>query len=68
MLLLRSRVEACGFGRIFAKVSRVGFVGFLGQRVGGVGGDWYTDTPNTISTRAVFLGFYSTFVMADHLI
>ena len=26
------------------------------------------DTPNNISTRAVLLGIYSTFVMADHLI
>ena len=49
-------------------MSRVGSVGFPGQRIGGVGGDWYTDTPNNISTRAVLLGIYSTFVMADHRI
>ena len=29
-----------------------------------MGGDWYTDTPNNISTKAVLLGIYSTFVMA----
>ena len=35
---------------------------------GGRGGDGYTDTPNNVSTRAVLLGIYSTFAMADHLI
>ena len=39
---------------------------------GGVGGDaddiGYTDTPNNISTRAVLLGIYSTFVIADPLL
>ena len=68
MLLLTSGPQTCGFSRIFVKVSRVGSVGFPGQRIGGVVGDWYTDTPNNISTRAVLLGIYSTFVMADHLI
>ena len=40
---------------------------------GGVGGGddddiGNTDTPNTISTRAVLLGIYSTFAMVDPLI
>ena len=47
-------------------------MGGLGGGGGGGGDDddiihCYTDTPNNISTRAVSLGIYSTFVMSDPL-
>ena len=44
-----------------------------GLAFGGVGGwggdddDSYANTPNSITTRAVLLGIYITFVMPDHL-
>ena len=45
-----------------------------GLALGGVGGwggdddDSVAQTPNSITTRAVLLGIYSTFVMSDHLL
>ena len=35
---------------------------------GGGGDDDDANTPNSITTRAVLLGIYSTFVMSDHLL
>ena len=59
MLLLTSGPQTCGFSRIFAKVSRVGSVGFLGRGLGGWGVIG-TQTPRTISPQEPF---YSVFTV-----